>query len=121
MKKILLVEDVPMVRCALAEILSHAGYEIIETGNVAEALAVPGADLDAVVSDYELPDGEGDQVIREMKRRAPSLKAILTSSLEYDASGNALCVIAAEAGADMFLLKPFSGPIIIAQLRGLGV
>jgi DNA-binding NtrC family response regulator len=72
--RLLLVEDDRATYTALKGILTLRGWDVVVATTVAEALEAIKSDLDAVVLDLMLPDGEGEtllQLLRRDKRRMP--------------------------------------------------
>ncbi|HEY8089078.1 MAG TPA: response regulator [Polyangiaceae bacterium] len=86
---ILVVEDAPDIRDLLATTLRDAGYRVIESEAVGDALAIlrGGAPIDAVIADYKLGDGTGVELIHQARNeRAPAnaeLRAILCTAYGY--------------------------------------
>ena len=64
-RRILLLEDEPQVRTTLSSILQSAGYHATEAINVKESLSVPLDNIDLVLSDAVLPDGNPKALIEE--------------------------------------------------------
>jgi signal transduction histidine kinase len=64
--KILLVEDNRDTLHFLALVLGHRGHQVRKAKNLAEARASVSSDLDIVISDIELPDGTGMELMREL-------------------------------------------------------
>lgn len=80
-EKILIVDDEQMIRLTLAEALRNWGYNSVEVGSVASALAAYDAEKPAaVLLDINLPDGSGLDVLREVKRRHPEAVIIMMTS-----------------------------------------
>lgn len=108
MPRLLLVEDYALFRGALAFLLNREpGLEVAaQVGSVAGCRALGGLlkTMDAVVLDPALPDGDGADLIGEMRGANPGVKVlILTASIESD------LVAKAEAlGADGLLTKAAS-------------
>jgi CheY-like chemotaxis protein len=81
-RRVLLVEDEPLIRSMLAEELRAEGYVVVEAGSAAEALAFMSADqgVDLVFSDIHLAgDLNGLQLAERIQALVPSLPIILTS------------------------------------------
>jgi two-component system chemotaxis response regulator CheY len=104
--KILIVEDSPSMRRLVREALDADGYEVTESENGLEALAVLGRVApDLVITDINMPQLDGLGLLREI-RNLPSFRftpvLILTSEsgTEMKESGRA-------AGATGWLVKPF--------------
>lgn len=70
MSAILLVEDEAPVREALAMALEDEGFEVIQAGTAEEGLAAFGqADVSFLITDYNLPNENGDWLVREARHR----------------------------------------------------
>jgi signal transduction histidine kinase/DNA-binding NarL/FixJ family response regulator len=67
--RVLLVDDDPMTVKILARLLRQIGHDVTTAGSIAEALAAPIEELDLVVSDLGLPDGNGLDLMRGIKTR----------------------------------------------------
>ena len=113
--RILVVDDEPQILRGLKIILRSAGYAVQEAGTVSGALAALAArPPDALVLDLVLPDGQGVEVCREVRRwsRLP----ILVLSAVGDEREK---VKALDAGADDYVTKPFGTDELLARLRAL--
>ncbi len=113
--RVLVVDDEPQIVRGLKIILRSAGYAVEEAGTVAEALASLAArPPDALVLDLVLPDGDGVEVCREVRRwsRLP----ILVLSAVGDEREK---VKALDAGADDYVTKPFGSDELVARLRAV--
>ena len=103
-KPILLVEDTPSLSDLYATLLRRAGREVECAFTVAEARARHAETGHRIVLlDLMLPDGDGIDVLRDMRRRDPSVRAIVATS---NGSINR-AVEAMREGAFDFLVKPF--------------
>lgn len=116
-KKILLVEDEELVR-ELAETLLKQNFDnIISFGGVEEALSSIATmelkDLSAALIDLSLGDGNGLQVIEELKRQIPSLPIVLMSG--YD--GHDILSKLPSDSAVEFLHKPFTHADLIKAVQ----
>ncbi len=70
--KILLVDDNPDTRRYLAEVLTRRGHEVRSAESMADAFkAAEGADVNLLLSDIELPDGTGLQLMRKLRETGP--------------------------------------------------
>ncbi len=102
-KRVLIVDDEPMVRWMFGETLRDWGYEVAGAGSAAEAraemVAVPPT---AILLDINLPDGSGLDLLRDIKRLQPQTAVIMiTANAVYENAVDAL-----RGGADDFLGKP---------------
>ena len=101
---VLVVDDEPVIADNLRITLEHAGYEVETAGTTAGALAaVDKRDFALAVVDLMLPDGDGLQVLRQLKARDPSMEVIIMTGY----SSIAKAVEAIKQGAFYFVAKPF--------------
>lgn len=113
---VLVIEDDPAVRELVALHLARAGFAVHEAADAREGWARVAA-ADVVVLDRMLPDEPGDAWLRRLRAdaelaRTPVLMLTARAS-EVDRVGGL------EAGADDYLVKPFSAPELVARLRAL--
>jgi two-component system, OmpR family, response regulator QseB len=79
---VLVVEDDRSSRLAMAGILRSCGSEVITVASVAEALSVlRSRPIDAVVLDLMLPDGDGTNVLREVRAMKLSLRVCVVTAV----------------------------------------
>jgi DNA-binding NtrC family response regulator len=110
---ILVVDDEPLIRFALAERLTEEGYRVIEADTAASALARSVDGVDLVLLDYKLPDGDGIEVLKRLKERDPdALVILLTAHVSVD-----LAVEAMKQGAYHYANKPFNLDEIAVQVE----
>ena len=98
--RVLLVEDDVRVASALEAALRRRGYDLLRAGTAAEALAAPPVDL--VLLDLGLPDRDGIDVCRELRRRSEvAIIAVTARAEERDR------IAGLRTGADDYVVKPF--------------
>ncbi len=104
-RKILIVEDEETLRRSLARHLRRRGSEILEAGTCAEARDILSTEnVDVVLTDVMLPDGQGFAVVDQIqRRRGTAIVIVMTGQTVLDHAITAL-----RHGADDFLTKPFS-------------
>lgn len=104
MKKILIVDDDAELRANLTEILKGAGYATDETSSGAEALnKIHAKDFDIVLLDLMMPGMSGMEVLTEIKKSRPKIKAIMITA--FATVNNAVDAI--KKGASEYISKPF--------------
>jgi CheY-like chemotaxis protein len=103
--KVLIVDDEPMIRRALADALRGWDYEPVEAETGSATLAALGVERPAaVLLDINMPDTSGLDLLSEIKRRSPREAVIMiTAEALYE---NA--VAALRGGADDFISKPIN-------------
>jgi len=113
--RILVVEDEESISQPFAEALRRAGFEALVTGTAAGALALADSeDPDLVMLDLALPDGDGRDVCRELRRRSDVPIVMLTArGTEMDK------IVGLELGADDYVVKPFSAAEVISRIRAV--
>jgi CheY-like chemotaxis protein len=107
--RILVVDDEPLVRELVREVLVREGYAVWHAGTAEQALAlVGGPDLDGppdlLVTDLTMPGMDGVTLARTLRATAPTLMALLMSGSPAEHQID----IASEEGPFLFLQKPFS-------------
>jgi two-component system response regulator RegX3 len=113
--RILVVEDEDSISQPFAEALRRAGFEAVVTGTAAGALELAGeVEPDLVMLDLSLPDGDGRDVCRELRRRSDVPIVMLTArGTEMDR------IVGLELGADDYVVKPFSAREVISRIRAV--
>jgi CheY-like chemotaxis protein len=112
---VLLVEDQVLVRMTAHDLLSDAGFHVIEAANGEEALRVLQARLDVmvVVTDIEMGNGiTGLDLARRVAERSPNIGLLLTSGRMMP-SADELPV------GTVFLAKPYPHALLVEQVRQL--
>jgi DNA-binding response OmpR family regulator len=115
--KILTVEDNAVDRAILRRALTQSGHDVVEAANGEEAWTLlQGEPLRLVVSDWEMPFATGLELCRRIRARTEGeyLYFILVTSHDATDENQRL---AADAGVDDFLTKPFKPSELWIRLR----
>ncbi len=114
--KLVVAEDDPAVRNAVQRVLELEGYTVVVTKDGVAALdAILSNTPDAVVMDVMMPFSDGLSVCRELRRRA-NRTPILLLTARHEIGDR---VAGLDAGADDYLVKPFSIDELLARVRAL--
>lgn len=114
--RILVVDDEPDVTDVLAEVMTGEGWQVRTVADGMTALTTARDFLpDAVVLDWMLPDLDGLQVLRALRREMPSVCVLFLTA--RDAVEDRIAGIT--AGGDDYVTKPYSLEEVLARLRGL--
>ena len=117
MARILLIDDDEPVRTTLRLTVEHFGHTVIEARDGTEGLALfQHANADLVITDIVMPEKEGFEVLRELRRTHPPVKIIAISGAGRD-SGAAYLQTARLMGAAKVLAKPFSADVLMAAIN----
>lgn len=112
----LLIEDNPKIARGIQAGLEEAGFstDVCLTGSEGEERAA-GQEYDVIVLDIMLPDGDGVEICRNLRRRKVATPLIMLTALgSTEDKVNGL-----DAGADDFLPKPFKFEELVARIRAI--
>jgi len=115
-KKVLLADDEDRMRKLLGDFLKREGYAIIEAGNGREALDKFNdvEDISLMILDVMMPEMDGWEVCREI-RKSSRIPIIMLTARDQEADE----LMGFDLGADEYISKPFSPPILIARVNAL--
>ena len=116
MIKILIIEDAPAIRMALEDDFKFEGYQIDSAATGPEGLEkAMDLDLDIIILDLMLPELNGLEICKELRRRDIGTPIIMLTarSQEFDK------VLGLELGADDYVTKPFSLFELRARVKAL--
>jgi two-component system, OmpR family, KDP operon response regulator KdpE len=110
--RVLVCDDERQILRALKVILREAGYEVLASTSMEEALDLAAVGRpDAAILDLMLPDGSGVELCRRLREWTSMPILVLSAVGEEDAKVEAL-----EAGADDYVTKPFGPRELVARL-----
>jgi two-component system response regulator RegX3 len=114
-KRVLVVEDERPIAEPLADALRREGFEVELAGTAAEGLdAFSAREPDIVLLDVMLPDGDGRDVLRQIRQAGRTPVVVLSArGEEMDR------VLGLELGADDYVTKPFSAAELVARMRAV--
>jgi CheY-like chemotaxis protein len=113
----LVVDDDAQLRFLFAQVLRRGGLRVLEAGSGREALIlVQPAAPDFVVTDIEMPDLDGLELCRQLRKRPATSKVpiVVVTGSAVTQEGEATA-----AGCDVVLAKPCSGALLLATIQRL--
>ena len=115
LKRVLLVDDDPTLRQSLAEQLGRLEEFLTEEAETGEGALARGKEgqYDAVLLDVGLPDMDGREVCRLLRRAGFAAPIIMLTGADSDAD----TVLGLESGANDYVTKPFRFNVLLARLR----
>jgi two-component system alkaline phosphatase synthesis response regulator PhoP len=112
--KILVIEDDAAVRRGIVDALRFAGFETMESDNGRTGLdTAVRARYDLLLLDLVLPDGDGLDILREVRETRPSLPVIVLTARGEESDR----VLGLRLGADDYVVKPFSVKELLARIE----
>jgi two-component system KDP operon response regulator KdpE len=111
--RVLVVDDEGQILRALKVVLREAGFEVVPAETASEALDRAAVrPPQAAIVDLVLPDGDGVEVTRELRKWSEMPILVLSAVGDEDQKVRAL-----EAGADDYITKPFGARELVARLQ----
>ena len=122
MARILVVDDDSKIRTMVRVVLERFGFEVMEAIDGEAALRIARAEkADLVVSDVFMPDCDGLELLRNLRRELPDLKVISMSGGTLGGKID-LLTVARYLGATETIHKPFTATALLALVnRALGI
>jgi DNA-binding response OmpR family regulator len=114
-RKILIVDDDPEMRDALTEQLSpHEEFETLAVENGSKGVQAAKAGLiDLVIMDVGLPDIDGREAVRILRKNGFKAPIIMLTGHDTDSD----TILGLESGADDYVTKPFRFAVLLARIR----
>lgn len=110
---VLIVEDDEGIGGGLLRALGGQGFRPVWCASVAQTRSLQWADFDIVVLDLGLPDGDGLEMCRRLRRERPELPIVMLTARGAETD----IVVGLDAGAIDYLVKPFRLAELLARLR----
>ena len=122
MSRALVVDDSRAMRMILSRTLTESGFEVVQAANGREALETmdrEGASIGLVLLDWNMPEISGIEVVENLRAQSAFKDVrlvMVTTETEIEQMVRAL-----EAGADEYIMKPFTRDAVEDKLRMIGV
>lgn len=114
--RILLVDDEPVLRNALAGVLAKEGYQVFEAGDGEQALRfLRGQEVDLIVADILMPGIDGIELIMKLAKANHPAPIIAMTGGYVDS--HLYLKVAANLGASRVIAKPFKTEELVAKIR----
>lgn len=114
MYNILVVEDELKIAQTVMDYLRREGYAVLHAATIAEALKLVSSDIDLIVLDLMLPDGQGEDLCAHVVGLYNTPVIMLTSKRSEQSRINGFA-----SGADDYLAKPFSPRELVARVKAV--
>ena len=112
---VLIVDDAAFMRMMVKDILTKNGFTVVgeaENGAVAVDKFVE-LSPDLVIMDITMPEMDGLQAVREIRKRNPQAKIIMCSAMGQQA----MVIDAIQSGAKDFIVKPFQADRVVEAVK----
>jgi two-component system OmpR family response regulator len=113
--RLLLLEDDDILGEGLRDFLRADGYTVDWCRSLADTDALRGEPFDALLVDWQLPDGSGLDWLRARRARGDATPALMLTARDRVAQR----IEGLDAGADDYLVKPFAPEELVARLRAV--
>lgn len=118
MARILVVDDDAPIRNLVQTILATDGHEVFCAGDGKEAIRfLQESPFDLVITDLIMPEMEGLEMIRKVRKQRPELKIIAMTGGGYGSARDYL-TWAKAFGVDQTIMKPFSRAELLEAVTG---
>lgn len=115
LRKILLVDDDDILREALGEqLVMTEDFDVFEAASGSEAMVRVKSELfDLVILDVGLPDTDGRELCKLMRKQGVKCPVLMLTGHDTDAD----TILGLDAGANDYVTKPFKFPVLLARIR----
>lgn len=113
--RILIVDDAAFMRMMIRDILTKNGYEVVAEANDGLQAIEKYKEVkpDLVTMDITMPEMDGIQSLKEIRKIDPNAKVIMCSAMGQQA----MVIDAIQAGAKDFIVKPFQADRVIEAIK----
>jgi two-component system chemotaxis response regulator CheY len=122
MSNALVVDDSRAVRMILGRTLREIGYDVCEAGNGRDALDLIEANKESmklVLADWNMPEINGLELLK-LVRQDPELDSLAVVMVTTETESGQMSA-ALEAGANEYIMKPFTKDILLGKLELAGI
>ena len=114
-RRILIVDDDEMLRDSLAEQLAlHPEFEVVQAGTAGAGIAAINSEhIDLVLMDVGLPDFDGREAVKQLRRDGYRAPIIMLTAQDSEAD----TIVGLEAGANDYVTKPLRFAVLLARIR----
>ncbi|MCT4606732.1 MAG: response regulator [Marinisporobacter sp.] len=114
-KGILVVDDAAFMRMMIKDVLTKYGFDVLgEAENGAKAIEkYKELNPDLVIMDITMPEVDGIQAVKEIKKVNPNAKIVMCSAMGQQA----MVIEAIQAGAGDFIVKPFQADRVVEAVK----
>jgi len=111
---VLVVEDDPVIGASLRDSLRSHGYDVVWASTGSDATShFEEQRPDIAILDLGLPDVDGFTICRWMRSQSPTVPILIVTARDSDID----IVVGLDAGANDYVVKPFSIPVLLARIR----
>ncbi|MCB1911115.1 MAG: response regulator [Zoogloeaceae bacterium] len=116
MKRLLVVDDMDVMRSVVSTIARECDFDVSQASNGEQALqALAAKRFDAVLSDWNMPRMNGEELVRELRARGATMPVIMITAEADRSKLEALVAI----GVQGYILKPFKPEALRKALLAL--
>jgi two-component system chemotaxis response regulator CheY len=122
MRKAVVADDSRAVRMILGKTLKELGFEVLEAANGREALELIGVEKSAVtlvLADWNMPELNGLDLLKRLRQK-PELSSMVVVMVTTETELSQMTA-ALEAGANEYIMKPFTKDILVEKLNLVGI
>jgi len=122
MAKALVVDDSKAIRMIIGRTLKDLGYEVCEAADGRQALDVMETEktsVNLVIADWNMPEVDGMELLTRLRGK-PELSSLVIVMVTTE-TGLTQMATALEAGANEYVMKPFTREILVEKLRMAGL